>query len=91
MTNWLKESNRPKHVWAGLLLYITACLAAAPFMWQQWPNIFVSAFIATTAGGASAEVKDELWGGSSDILDLLATILIPAIITAAALIVAAII
>ena len=77
---WLNESNRPKHVKAGTLVFIVM-LAVCLMLGVVLISSAVISFIATAIVAVSVEYKDKLWGGTFDWLDVAATVLLPGLIT----------
>lgn len=83
---WLKNSNRPKHVKYGMLAFIamlmTSLVLGVPFVLST-----VIALVAITIVAIAVDYKDKLYGNKFDWLDVLATILFPAIFTLITLII----
>lgn len=77
---WLKESNRPKHIKYGLAVFI-AMLATCLVLGVTFTRSTVIAFVATAIVAVAVDYKDHLWGGRFDWLDVVATILLPGVIT----------
>lgn len=71
--HWLTESNRPKHILCGTIAYAVSLVLFLVIL--SLPLASLSALYVTAAVAATAEIKDKLWGGTFDWLDLLATIL----------------
>lgn len=82
---WLKESNRPKHIKYGLAVFI-AMLATCLVLGVTSTRSTVISFAATAIVAVAVDYKDHLWGGRFDWLDVLATILLPGMITVIGLI-----
>lgn len=77
---WLKESNRTKHIKYGLAIFI-AMLATCLVLGVTFTRSAMIAFVATAIVAVAVDYKDHLWGGRFDWLDVLATILLPGMIT----------
>lgn len=77
---WLKDSNRPKHMKCGMLVYTVMLLPCFMLGISLVPSAVI-AFVATCIVAMSVDYKDKLWGGKFDWLDVVATILLPGIIT----------
>lgn len=77
---WLKDSNRPNHIKCGFLVFI-AMLATCLVLGVNLASSLVIAFVATCIVATAVDYKDQLWGGKFDWLDVIATVLIPGIIT----------
>lgn len=77
---WMTESNRPEHLWAGLMVFTMSLqfflLLDLPVVKAAAGALFVSAVAAATK-----EYTDYLHGDVFDWLDLLATVLLPFIVT----------
>lgn len=82
---WLKDSNRPKHMKAGMLVFI-AMLAVCLTLGVGLIPSTVIAFVATVIVAVAVDYKDKLYGNTFDWLDVLATVLLPAIVAALLLI-----
>lgn len=61
LLNWLKQSNRYKHLIAGVAIGALTTTA--------W-----NALVAVGVAGATAEFKDRQWGGKWDWVDLCCTL-----------------
>lgn len=75
------KSNRWKHLIAGGLIYadmFSLCLVLN----VQYLKGTIIALVATFITACAVEYKDKLWGGKFDWLDVVATILVPVIISA---------
>lgn len=77
---WLKDSNRPKHMKCGMLVYTVMLLLCFMLGISLVPSDVI-AFVATCIVAMAVDYKDKLWGGKFDWLDVVATILLPGIIT----------
>ena len=77
---WLKDSNRPKHMKCGTLVYTVMLLLCFMLGISLVPSAVI-AFVATCIVAMSVDYKDKLWGGKFDWLDVVATILLPGRIT----------
>lgn len=76
---WLKDSNRPKHMKAGILVFIvmlTVCLTLGVGLSPST----VIAFVSTVIVAVAVDYKDKLYGNTFDWLDVLATVLLPGLI-----------
>lgn len=82
---WLKDSNRPKHMKAGILVFI-AMLAVCLTLGVGLILSTVIAFVATVIVAVAVDYKDKLYGNVFDWLDVAATVLSPGVITIAILI-----
>ena len=80
---WIRVSNRYKHLIYGgivaILLYPIILLMVLNIQEQNLLALLLS-FMTTGALGFGMEFKDRIWGGKFDLLDLLATVLIPLIL-----------
>lgn len=76
--NWLFESNRPKHVIAGSMIYIISFVLASLLYGKEYAlsNVIISLFV-TLVAGICVEYKDKLYGNKFDWLDVLATCISP--------------
>lgn len=82
---WLKDSNRPKHMKAGILVFIvmlTVCLTLGVGLSPST----VIAFVATVIVAVAVDYKDKLYGNVFDWLDVVATVIVPGIVAALLLI-----
>ena len=77
---WLKESNRPKHMLAGMLVFL-AMLAVCLVLGVELASSAVISFFTTCIVAMSVDYKDKLYGNTFDWLDVLATVLMPGVIT----------
>lgn len=78
LKSWIRQSNRKKHLWGGGITFIVAGI----LFWTltvSFPTTIYSAFITTCFVAVALEFKDDLYGSKFDILDILATIVIPAV------------
>ena len=82
---WLKDSNRPKHMKAGMLVFI-AMLAVCLTLGVGLIPSTVIAFVATVIVAVAVDYKDKHYGNTFDWLDVLATVLFPVVITLVVLI-----
>ena len=82
---WLKDSNRPRHMKAGMLVFI-AMLAVCLTLGVGLIPSTVIAFVATVIVAVAVDYKDKLYGNTFDWLDVLATVLLPVVITLVVLI-----
>ena len=80
------KSNRWKHLIAGGLIY-AVMLSLCFVLNVQYLKGTIIALIATLIPACAVEYKDKLWGGKFDWLDVVATILVPIIVSAILLIV----
>jgi hypothetical protein len=80
------KSNREKHLIAGALIY-AVMLGLCFVLNVQYVKGTIIALIATLIAACAVEYKDKLWGGKFDWLDVVATILVPVIVSAILLIV----
>lgn len=83
---WYRQSNRPKHIIAGLALWAVVALWA----WlssglHPAPPAAVTGLMAAAVAALVKEATDRMWGGAFDWLDALATVIAPAAATAIAL------
>ncbi len=79
--NWLMESHRSDHLIGGALWALCFCLLSLLLGVSIWTAYLLS--VLSAAGiGAGLEFKDNQYGGSFDIWDLLMTITGAAIICA---------
>lgn len=60
LTDWLKESNRWKHLVGGMAVGLLSA--------EVWAGLY-----AGLVAGAAMEMKDRMWGGKADLTDLLMT------------------
>ncbi len=77
---WLKDSNRPKHILCGLLVY-TAMMAVCLILGNTLASSAVISLVATLIAAIAVDYKDKLWGGKFDWLDVTATVLLPTFTT----------
>lgn len=77
---WLKDSNRPKHIKYGLAVFI-AMLATCLALGVTFARSAIVAFVATAIVAVAVDYKDHLWGGRFDWLDVIATVILPGVIT----------
>ena len=77
---WLKDSNRPKHMKAGMLVFL-AMLAVCLILGVDLASSAVISFFATCIVAVAVDYKDKLYGNIFDWLDVLATVLTPGVIT----------
>lgn len=77
---WLKDSNRPKHIKYGLAIFI-AMLATCLALGVTFARSAIVAFAATAIVAVAVDYKDHLWGGRFDWLDVIATVILPGVIT----------
>lgn len=80
------KSNRGKHLIAGALIY-AVMLGLCFVLSVQYVKGTIIALVATAIAACAVEYKDKLWGGKFDWLDVVATILVPVIVSAILLIV----
>lgn len=71
---WLKDSNRPKHMKCGTLVYAVMLLLCFMLGISLVPSAVI-AFVATCIVAMAVDYKDKLWGGKFDWLDVVATII----------------
>ena len=76
---WLKDSNRPKHMKAGILVFIVMLAVCLP-LGVGLSRSTVIAFVATVIVAVAVDYKDKLYGNTFDWLDVLATVLLPGLI-----------
>lgn len=72
--SWLLESNRLKHLAAGVIITASTSLLTALLVCDLYAIAAMCLWTSIVAG-VSVEVKDSRWGGQFDLLDILATIL----------------
>ena len=77
---WLKDSNRPKHILCGLLVY-TAMMAVCLLPGNTFASSAIISLVATVIVAMAVDYKDKLWGGKFDWLDVAATVLLPTFTT----------
>ncbi len=76
---WLKDSNRPKHMKAGILVFIVMLAVCLTLGVGLSPSTVI-AFVATVIVAVAVDYKDKLYGNVFDWLDVLATVLLPGLI-----------
>ena len=76
---WLKDSNRPKHMKAGILVFIVMLAVCLTLGVGLSPSTVI-AFVATVIVAVAVDYKDKLYGNTLDWLDVLATVLLPGLI-----------
>lgn len=69
LINFLKESNRWKHLTGGVAIYSVGRTVSNE----------EGALFATYASAFSLELKDKQWGGKPDIIDILCTVALPTV------------
>lgn len=77
---WLRESNRYKHTIMGIVIYPLFMLLS----YSSGSSLIFSSIIGllvTLACMVSVEYKDKLVGNKFDLLDILAGVLVPIILT----------
>lgn len=79
LLGWLKDSNRPKHILCGLLVYDAMMALCLPIGVDPVPSSVIS-LTATLITAAAVDYKDKLWGGKFDWLDVAATVLLPTLV-----------
>lgn len=82
---WLKDSNRPKHMKAGMLVFLAMLAVCLTLGVKLNPSTVIS-FVVTAIVAIAVDYKDKLYGNTFDWLDVLATVLIPGVMTIAILI-----
>lgn len=82
---WLKKSNRPKHIKYGLVVFATM-QATCIVLGVTFARSAVIALVATATVAVAVDYKDKLWGGKFDWLDVIATMLLPGLITVAVMV-----
>ena len=82
---WLKDSNRPKHMKAGILVFIVMLAVCLTLGVGLSPSTVI-AFVSTVIVAVAVDYKDKLYGNVFDWLDVAATVLLPVVITLAVLI-----
>lgn len=75
------KSNRWKHLIAGALIYAVV-LGLCLVLNVQYLKGTIIALVATLIPACAVEYKDKLWGGKFDWLDVVATILVPVMVSA---------
>ena len=83
---WLKDSNRPKHMKGGMLVFLamlTVCLTLGVTL---SPSAIIG-FIATCIVAVAVDYKDKQHGSVFDWLDVVATVLLPGGITAVGIVI----
>lgn len=76
---WLKDSNRPKHMKAGILVFIVMLAVCLTLGVGLSPSTVI-AFVSTVIVAVAVDYKDKLYGNTFDWLDVLATVLLPGLI-----------
>ena len=84
---WLKDSNRPKHMKAGMLVFIAMLAVCLTLVVGLSPSTVI-AFVATVIVAVAVDYKDKLYGNTFDWLDVLATVLLPGLITVFSILIA---
>jgi len=82
---WLKDSNRPKHMKAGILVFIVMLVVCLTLGVGLSPSTVI-AFVATSIVAVAVDYKDKLYGNVFDWLDVAATVIVPGIVAALLLI-----
>ena len=77
---WLKDSNRPKHMKAGMLVFL-AMLGVCLILGIDLNPSGIISFFATCIVAVAVDYKDKLYGNAFDWLDVLATVQVPGVIT----------
>ena len=86
---WLKDSNRPKHLVGGMLVFLAMITVSLTLGISLSPAALVS-FVATCLVAVSVDYKDRLYGGKFDWLDVAATVLVPGVVTVFSIFIASI-
>ena len=84
LISWFKQSNRYKHLYMGILIYIVYVLLTIGLMLLTKDIVLISIVIASISSIThmiSVEYKDRLQGNKFDYLDILAGSIIPVILT----------
>lgn len=82
---WLKDSNRPKHMKAGILVFIVMLAVCLTLGVGLNPSTVI-AFVATVIVAVAVDYKDKLYGNTFDWLDVADTVIVPGIVAALLLI-----
>lgn len=80
MYNWLKESNRPYHIVAGTFIFVVSFVGLYRSGFTLNQSLLVALYV-TLVAAVTKDYTDYLHGDRFDVLDVLATILIPALLT----------
>lgn len=75
---WMKDSNRPKHMKAGMLIY-AVMLSVCFILGADIPMSSSISFFATCIVAVAVDYKDKLYGNTFDWLDVAATVIVPGI------------
>lgn len=75
---WLKDSNRPKHMKAGMLVFLAMLAVCLTLGVKLNPSTVIS-FVVTAIVAIAVDYKDKLYGNTFDWLDVLATVIVPGI------------
>ena len=84
LINWFKQSNRNKHLYMGILIYLVYILLTIGLLLLTEDIILISTVIATISSIThmiSVEYKDRLQGNKFDWLDILSGSIIPVLLT----------
>lgn len=73
---WFYESNHDEHFWAGGLIFTISFFLCMIMNLEVYQMIIVSDFVVLIAM-ATAEYKDDTWGGKFDWEDILAGLIAP--------------
>lgn len=71
LLNWFKESNRSKHAFAGIIIFIAMCVVNA-FIGIDITQNIINAILVVVIAMLSVEYKDHLYGGKFDCYDIIA-------------------
>ena len=78
--NWFKQSNRYKHLYAGILIYIFYTVLLVLLNNSLLISTIVGT-ISTVTHMISVEYKDKLYGSKFNYKDILAGIIVPVVST----------
>lgn len=78
---WLLQSNRLSHVKAGMLIFLLMIVFCFFFLDIKLDKSAIISSMITAITAVSVDYKDKLWGGKFDWLDIVATVLLPCMLT----------
>lgn len=78
---WLLQSNRLSHVKAGMLIFLLMIVFCFFLLSISLGESAIVSLMTTAIVAITVDYKDKLWGGKFDWLDIVATVLLPCMLT----------